>query len=142
MTGTAYDTSDYTEITQQTLGYFECLSTWLFNTSNTINLGCLLVDISTLGGAVLIPARQSLPHQYFDLIIHSTEKNNAIRALLSARQRWTNRNYSSTYAKMGFEFCNMDIKKYQAIHKLIQSVSSEPVLELECSLRHGASLAG
>jgi len=27
----------------------------------------------------------------------------------------TNQTYSTTYAKMGFEFCNMDIKKYQAI---------------------------
>ncbi len=135
MTGTACVTTDYLATNTQEQGYFDRLSTRSFNNEKALNSGCLLVDISTLGGATLIPVHQIIPYGSFELAIRSLEDNN-IFVLLQARQRWVNKNYSPAYIKMGFEFHNITPGKHQTIQSLITSVATQSTLELDCGLMH------
>ncbi len=136
MTGTACVTTNYAEIDVQKSGYFERLSTWLFGKDNAFNLGCTLVDISTCGGAVLIPNGQPVPYELFELVIMSPERNNSIFTVLEAKQRWINESYTDTHVKTGFEFHNTNATKHQMINSLIKLVSTEQELKLGCSLMH------
>ncbi len=136
MTGTACIVTNYTEVNIQKSGYFERLSTWLFGKDNAFNLGCTLVDVSTCGGAVLIPGEQPAPGELFELVIMSPEQNNSIFTILQAKQRWINENYTDTHVKMGFEFHNINATKHQMINSLIKLVSTQQELKLECSLMH------
>lgn len=131
MAGTANVFIDYTENTNTKPRNIELLSAWLFGRVNT---GCLLVDISTCGGAVLIPKKHPVPSASFDLIIMSPENKEETLAILQAETRWLDDAFSATHKKFGFKLKQTDLIKHGDIENITRHLGSQTVANLECNL--------
>lgn len=131
MAGTANVFIDYTENANTKPRSIELLSAWLFGRVNT---GCLLVDISTCGGAVLIPKKHPVPSASFDLIIMSPENKEKTLAILQAETRWLDDAFSATHKKFGFKLKQTDLIKHGDIENITRHLGSQTVANLECNL--------
>lgn len=97
----------------------ELLSAWLCHQDEKISAGCLLVDISDGGAAILVPLNQPVPDEAFDLVIMSSEDRHEILTILEAEKRWLDLDYSATHKKMGVKFLRLNTIKLRVINSLI-----------------------
>ncbi len=112
----------------------QLLSAWLFDQDEKISAGCLLVDISDGGAAILIPVNQPVPTEAFDLVIMSSEDRHEILTILEAEKRWLDTGYSTTHKKMGVEFLHLDTIKLQVISSLIQLMETRKNSSIDCDV--------
>jgi hypothetical protein len=131
MVGTANVFNDYTENANTKSRNIDLLSAWLFGRVNT---GCLLVDISTCGGAVLIPKKHPVPSASFDLIIMSPENKDEILAILQAETRWLDDAFSATHKKFGFRLKQTDLLEQSDIETITGNFGAQKMANLECNL--------
>ena len=127
MTGTANEFYDYND----NLNNIDLFSAWLFG---KINANCILSEVSQSGCSVLIPENQSAPSGAFNLLIMSPEDSNRLHIVLNAEQDWQDKNYSSTYKKIGFKFHNIDYDQLQEINILTQHFKLSGNIPIKCSL--------
>jgi hypothetical protein len=112
----------------------EILPAWLLDKNERVSAGCMLVNISDGGGAVLVPVNQPAPSDDFDLVIMSPEDNNGILTILQAEKRWIDTGYSATHKKMGVEFINVNPLKLQVINSLIKIIDTQEKVSFGCDI--------
>jgi hypothetical protein len=112
----------------------EALPAWLLDKSQRVSAGCMLVNISDGGAAILVPANQPAPSEAFDLVVMSPEGTNGILTILQAEKRWVDMGYSTTHKKMGMEFINVNPLKRQVINTLIKLIDSDEKTSLDCNI--------
>ena len=112
----------------------QSLPVWLLNEDEQVCAGCLLVNISDGGGAVLMPVHQPIPLGIFDLVVLSPENSNVILTILQAEKRWIAMGHTETYNKVGMEFTNINPLKLQVINSLIKLIDPQETSGLLCSI--------
>jgi hypothetical protein len=112
----------------------EILPSWLLDKNERVSAGCMLVNISDGGAAVLVPVNQPAPSDDFDLVVMSPEGNNGILTILQAEKRWIDTDYSVTHKKMGVEFININPLKLQVINSLIKIIDSQEKVSVGCNI--------
>ena len=133
MTGTASAFNDFTDT--DNINYkprnIDLFSAWLFGKGNT---DCLLADISSHGGAVLIPKKRTTPSAVLDLLIMSPENKDEIFTIIQAEQRWIDVDFSDKYKKIGLEFKNIDLLNLRAIDSLTELFIQQKNTNVKCNL--------
>jgi c-di-GMP-binding flagellar brake protein YcgR len=112
----------------------EALPAWLLDKNERVSAGCMLVNISDGGAAVLVPVNQPAPSDDFDLVVMSPESNSGILTILQAEKRWIDTDYSATHKKIGVEFININPLKLQVINSLIKIIDSQEKVSLGCNI--------
>jgi c-di-GMP-binding flagellar brake protein YcgR len=110
------------------------LPVWLLDKNERVSAGCMLVDISDGGAAVLVPRNQPAPSDEFDLVVMSPDGKDGILTILQAEKRWVDTKYSGTHKKMGMEFVNVNPLKSQVINSLINMIESKQRTSLGCNI--------
>jgi hypothetical protein len=131
MTGTACFINDYVDHSCKKSRNIELFSAWLFGKVNT---SCLLVDITAGGGAVLVPVKQSIPADAFDLVIMSPDNKDEAITIIRAEKRWINEKFSRTYKKVGMRFQYAGQEKLQEIKDLSELLAAQTKNNLVCYL--------
>jgi len=131
MTGTACFINDYVDHSCRKSRNIDLFSAWLFGKVNT---SCLLVDITAGGGAVLVPAKQSVPAEAFDLVIMSPDNKDEALTIIRAEKCWLNENFSRTHKKLGMRFHYAGQEKLQEIKDLGKLLTAQTKNNLACYL--------
>ncbi len=131
MAGTASVFTDCTDNTNYKSRNIGLLASWLFGRVNT---GCILTDISTCGGASLIPKNQPSPSGLFELVIMTLEKDDEALTTIQAEMRWLDENFSSTHKKIGFKFQNSEQVDNRAIESIIELLTNKKQSDIKCSI--------
>lgn len=131
MTGTACFINDYVDHSCRKSRNIDLFSAWLFGKVNT---SCLLVDITAGGGAVLVPAKQSVPAEAFDLVVMSPDNNDEALSIIRAENRWMNDNFSRTHKKVGMRFQYAGQEKLQELKDLGELLAAQTKNNLVCYL--------
>jgi hypothetical protein len=131
MAGTACILNDYSNDAGNKSRNIDLLSAWLFGKLNT---DCLLTDISKCGGSVLVPKKQIISSESFDLVIMSPENKEKVLTVLQAEQRWEDKEYSTLYKKIGVKFQNIDQVNIQAINTVIELFIQQKNTSIKCNL--------
>jgi hypothetical protein len=131
MTGTACFINDYVDHSCRKSRNIDLFSAWLFGKVNT---SCLLVEITAGGGAVLVPAKQSVPADAFDLVIMSPDNLEEAHTIIRAEKRWINDNFSRTHKKVGMRFQYAGEEKLQEIMDLSELLTAQTKNTLVCYL--------
>jgi hypothetical protein len=136
MTGTACLINDYADTASRKSRNIDLFSAWLFGRVNT---ACLLVDISVVGGAVLVPVKQAVPAETFDLVVMSPDKPEEAHTIIRAEKRWINDSFSRTHKKVGMRFQYAGHGKLQEIKDLSELLAAQSKDNLVCYLlNHGS----
>lgn len=131
MAGTANAFNDYTDNANNKVRNFDLLSTWLFGKVNT---GCLLVNLSSYGGTVLIPKKNTMPTDMFDLAIMSPQNKDSVLIILKAEPRWIDDKFSSSHKKIGLRFHDIKLSEQLVLNILIDYIALPRKPELECNI--------
>jgi len=142
VTGTANEFHDYNDKIyngniSEVSSSFDLFSVWLFGKDEKVNAGCTLIDISSSGGAVLIPKKQPAPVESFDLVIMSPQDKNDILTILRAECCWVDEDYSVLHKKLGMRFMNINSIKLGVIDALIYLMTSYKKSAFKCCLLDG-----
>jgi len=136
MAGTAWLINDYADAASRKSRNIDLFSAWLFGRVNT---SCLLIDISVAGGSVLVPVKQAVPAETFDLVIMSPDNKEEAQTIIRAEKRWINENYSRTHKKVGMRFQYAGQEKLQEIVEISNLLKSQTKNNLVCYLlNHGS----
>lgn len=133
MTGTACLINDYTDTASASRKSrnIDLFSAWLFGRVNT---SCLLVDISVAGGAVLVPVKQAVPAETFDLVVMSPDNPEEAHTIIRAEKRWINDRFSRTHKKIGMRFQYAGQDKLREIKNLSELLAGQKKNHLVCYL--------
>jgi hypothetical protein len=133
MTGTACLINEYIDTTtaSRKSRNIDLFSAWLFGRVNT---ACMLIDVNAVGGAVLVPVKQAVPAETFDLVIMSPDNPEEAHTIIRSEKHWINDHFSKTHKKVGMRFQYAGQEKLQEIKSLSQLLAEQANNNLVCYL--------